>query len=247
MPPSESLLPGTYTYESPSSDSNININSEGTCSISSNSDVDIANITLWDGIIRNSMYGGGEIATIGRGKQAKNTSNEFEVTIHKPGETHVTMMGGIVLRDIFGGGRGFNNWKTEDKEEGNTNGYVFGQTDVNIHFGTIGTPEGVSKGYGNVFGGGNIGFVYSQHGKEADGWYYEDYSTKKLSEDTRVEVKVYGKALASVTIDGTSYTEGDYIPNTKLDKLSNSNEDKLKRAKVDQSGITIYNAVFAYH
>ena len=210
-----------------------------------NSDVDIANITLWDGIIRNSMYGGGEIATIGRGKQAKNTSNEFEVTIHKPGETHVTMMGGIVLRDIFGGGRGFNNWKTEDKEEGNTNGYVFGQTDVNIHFGTIGTPEGVSKGYGNVFGGGNIGFVYSQHGKEADGWYYEDYSTKKLSEDTRVEVKVYGKALASVTIDGTSYTEGDYIPNTKLDKLSNSNEDKLKWAKVDQSGITIYNAVFA--
>ena len=47
-----------------------------------NSDVDIANITLWDGIIRNSMYGGGEIATIGRGTQAKNSStNEFDVTI----------------------------------------------------------------------------------------------------------------------------------------------------------------------
>ena len=210
-----------------------------------NSDVDIANVTLWNGIIRNSMYGGGEIATVGRGTQAKNASDEFEVTIYKPGETHVTMMGGHVLRDVFGGGRGFNNWKTEDKTEGNTNGYVFGQTDVNIHFGTIGTLEGVSKGYGNVFGGGNVGFVYSQYGKQADGWYYEDYSTKKLSEDTRVEVKAYGRALEAVSIDGTAYNKRDYIPNTKLDKLTNSDADKQLWAKVDQSGITIYNAVFA--
>lgn len=211
-----------------------------------NSDVDIANLTLWDGIIRNSMYGGGEIATIGRGTQSKNPStNEFDVTIYKPGETHVTMMGGHVLRDVFGGGRGFNNWKTEDKTEGNTNGYVFGQTDVNIHFGTIGTPDGISKGYGNVFGGGNIGFVYSHYTKQNDGWYYEDYDNKTLSEDTRVEVKVYGKALESVEIDGTTYNVRDYIPNTELDKLSNSDEDKAKWAKIDQSGITIYNAVFA--
>ena len=210
-----------------------------------NSDVDIANVTLWDGIIRNSMYGGGEIATIGRGTQVKNASDEFVATTYKPGETHVKMWGGHVLRDVFGGGRGFNNWKTEAKEEGNTNGYVFGKTDVNIHFGTIGTPDGVAKGYGNVFGGGNVGFVYSQYAKQSDGWYYEDYSTKKLSEDTRVEVRIYGKALESVTIDGTTYADGNYIPNTKLDKLSNSNEDKLKWAKIDQSGITIYNAVFA--
>ncbi len=210
-----------------------------------NSDVDIANITLWDGIVRNSMYGGGEIATIGRGVQAKNASDEFEVTINKPGETHVTMMGGHVLRDVFGGGRGFNNWKTEDKTEGNTNGYVFGQTDVNIHFGTIGTLEGVSKGYGNVFGGGNVGFVYSQYGKQADGWYYEDYSTKTLSEDTRVEVKAYGRALEAVSIDGTAYNKRDYIPSDKLDKLTNSDADKQLWAKVDQTGITIYNAVFA--
>jgi hypothetical protein len=95
-----------------------------------NSDVDIANITLWNGIIRNSMYGGGEIATIGRGTQAKNASDQFEVSIYKPGETHVTMMGGHVLRDVFGGGRGFNNWKTEDKSAGNTNGFIFGKSDV---------------------------------------------------------------------------------------------------------------------
>ena len=212
-----------------------------------NSDVDIANITLWNGIIRNSMYGGGEIATIGRGKQEKMASNEFEVTIFKPGETHVTMMGGHVLRDVFGGGRGFNNWKTEDKEEGNTNGYVFGRTDVNIHLGNIGTLDGVSKGYGNVFGGGNIGFVYSQYAKQADGWYYEDYNStpKRLSEDTRVEIKVYGKAIEEVQIAGNTYTEGSFIPNTILDQLSNNDEDKAKWAKVDQSGITIYNAVFA--
>lgn len=213
-----------------------------------NSDVDIANLTLWDGIIRNSMYGGGEIATIGRGIQTKNTTTqELEVTIYKPGETHVTMMGGHVLRDVFGGGRGFNNWKTEDKSEGNTNGFVFGKTDVNIHFGTVGTLDGMSKGYGNVFGGGNVGFVYSQYAKQADGWYYEDYtsSSKVLSEDTRVEVKAYAKALDTVTVGGTIYNERDYIPNDKLDLLSNSDEDKPTWAKIDQSGITIYNAVFA--
>ncbi len=216
-----------------------------------NSDVDIANVTLWNGIIRNSMYGGGEIATIGRGTQTKNASNEFEVTIYKAGETHVTMMGGQVLRDVFGGGRGYNNWKTEDKSEGNTNGYIFGKTDVNIHMGTVGTLEGLSEGHGNVFGGGNIGFVYSQYDKKTDGWYYEDYANNTLSEDTRVEVKAYGKALESVTIDGTTYAKGDYIPNTALDKLTNEGTtsplsgDKLKWSNIDQSGVTIYNAIFA--
>ena len=200
-----------------------------------NSDVDIANITLWNGIIRNSMYGGGEIATIGRGTQT---------SIYKPGETHVTMWGGHVIRDVFGGGRGFNNWKTEDKTEGNTNGYVFGQTDVNIHIGTIGTPDGLANGYGNVFGGGNIGFVYSQYTKKPDGWYYEDYdsSPKVLSEDTRVEVRVYGKASNNVSIGSTTYKKGDFIPNTTLDQLPHNDS---RWGSVDQSGITIYNAVFA--
>lgn len=210
-----------------------------------NSDVDIANLTLWDGIIRNSMYGGGEIATIGRGTQAKNASDQFEVQIYKPGETHVTMWGGHVLRDVFGGGRGFNNWKTEDKSDGNTNGFVFGKTDVNIHNGTIGTLDGMTKGYGNVFGGGNVGFVYSQYPKETDGWYYEDYGSKKLSEDTRVEVKAYGKALETVSVGSTTYAKDDYIPNTALDQLTNNDNDKLIWEKIDQSGITIYNAVFA--
>ena len=214
-----------------------------------NSDVDIANITLWNGIIRNSMYGGGEIATIGRGviNETSPGSGEYTADIYKPGETHVTMWGGHVLRDVFGGGRGFNNWKTEDKSEGNTNGFIFGKTDVNIHYGTIGTREGVAKGYGNVFGGGNIGFVYSQYTKQADGWYYEDYSSspKKPSEDTRVEVKVYGKALEPVTIAGTSYSKGAFIPNTELDKLTGDDSDKPTWAKVDQTGVVIYNAVFA--
>ena len=41
-----------------------------------NSDVDIANITLWDGIIRNSMYGGGEIGVIGRGSRSVSNGTE---------------------------------------------------------------------------------------------------------------------------------------------------------------------------
>ena len=205
-----------------------------------NSDVDIANLTLWNGIIRNSLYGGGEIATIGRG-----TKNGTTTQIYHPGETHVTMWGGHVLRDVFGGGRGFNNWKTEDKSDGNTNGFVFGKTDVNIHYGTIGTLEGMASGYGNVFGGGNVGFVYSRYPKESDGWYYKDYTNHVLSEDTRVEVKAYGRALEDVTIGGNTYTTGTFIPNTALDQLTNNDSDKTTWTKVDQSGITIYNAVFA--
>lgn len=217
-----------------------------------NSDVDVANLTLWNGIIRNSMYGGGEIAAIGRGAVTKNASGGFDPTIYKPGETHVTMWGGHVLRDVFGGGRGFNNWKTEDKSEGNVNGYVFGKTDVNIHYGTVGTLDGLAKGYGNVFGGGNVGFVYSQYDKQGvtgdgagEGWYYEDYANKQLSEDTRVEVKAYGKALADVTVGSNNYVKGDFIPNTAIDQLTNNDSDKPTWEKIDQKGITIFNAVFA--
>ena len=102
----------------------------------------------------------------------------------------------------------------------------------------------MEKGYGNVFGGGNVGFVYSQYDKKEDGWYYEDYtsSPKVLSEDTRVEVKVYGKALNNVSIGGTTYKKDAFIPNTALDQLAHNAGEW---ASVDQSGITIYNAVFA--
>ncbi len=233
------------------------------------SNVDESNITIYNGAVRNSVYGGGEIGTVGRG----NTSG----TLYKAGGTNITMYGGEVRHDIFGGGRGFN-YRNESGSLG-TAGYVFGTTDVRIHGGHVGTRTGVQDGYGNVFGGGNVGFVYGNSFKHSDGRYYTGtaktaltidgktfavndpiptyYLTKlsetsggisdtdvelTLSEDTHVEVKVYGKATGTLTIDGRSFAAGDLISTDYLDKLSGTD---TRWDNIDQTGITIYNAVFA--
>ncbi len=144
-----------------------------------NSSVDIANVTMYEGVVRNSLFGGGEIAAIGRGV-VEGTSAEREFKgIYKAGKTNVTLYDGHVLRNVFGGGRGYNNLG----EQGNlySDGYVFGQTEVNVFGGEIGTDEGVAEGDGNVFGGGDIGYVYSAYEKNGglcvglkDGKRYDD-------------------------------------------------------------------------
>ena len=126
-----------------------------------NSSVDITNVKICGGVVRSSVYGGGEIAAIGRGDvYGENESQAGSLKgIYKAGQTHVYVYDGWVKRNVFGGGKGIDNLGRTGTL--NTNGYVFGQTDVRIHGGEIGTDEGVAQGYGNVFGGGDIGFVYS--------------------------------------------------------------------------------------
>ena len=127
-----------------------------------NSSVDITKVKICGGVIRSSVYGGGEIAAIGRGDVYGDNDSQPLGTlkgIYKAGQTHVYVYGGRVKRNVFGGGKGIDNLGRTGTL--NTNGYVFGQTDVRIHGGEIGTDEGVAQGYGNVFGGGDIGFVYS--------------------------------------------------------------------------------------
>ena len=212
------------------------------------SDTDHANVWLYGGKIRNSLYGGGEIGVVGRG-----VNNNGTATTHKAGETHVHMMGGHVVRDVFGGGRGYDNLNRTG--ELGTPGYVFGTTDVNIHYGTIGTLDGVADGYGNVFGGGNIGYVYStlgtQQGTRGDGnevsgegRYYD--TSGNFTEDVSVKVDVWGKATVDgVTVNGKTFNTGEYITSADLNKLGNTDDDKPTWRNIDQTGITIYNAVFA--
>ena len=128
-----------------------------------NSSVDITNVKICGGVVRSSVYGGGEIAAIGRGDvYGENESQAGSLKgIYKAGQTHVYVYDGWVKRNVFGGGKGIDNLGRTGTL--NTNGYVFGQTDVRIHGGEIGTDEGVAQGYGNVFGGGDIGFVYSAY------------------------------------------------------------------------------------
>ena len=147
-----------------------------------NSYVDNANVEMYGGTIRGSLYGGGEIGPIGRGTMKagatiasggiKNGPND-EATIYKAGKTHVKMFNGHVLRNVFGGGRGKDSWGgdgTMYMDEAikptldlKCKGYVFGQTEVDIYGGEIGTDEGMARNFGNVFGGGDEGSVYSAY------------------------------------------------------------------------------------
>jgi len=132
-----------------------------------NSSVDITNVKMYGGHVRNALFGGGEIAAIGRGTiLASGTDNSVRTLtgIYKAGKANVELYEGHVHRNVFGGGRGYNNLG-----EGGTlysDGYVFGQTEVRIHGGEVGSDKGMTLGYGNVFGGGDIGYVYSAYEKD---------------------------------------------------------------------------------
>lgn len=227
------------------------------------SDVDTTSILMLGGQVRNSLYGGGEIATVGRGRQVEGS---ILPTIDKVGETHVKMYAGKVLHDVFGGGRGYDNLGRVGKNL-HTDGYVFGSTEVYIYGGEVGTNENASDGYGNVFGGGNVGYVYSGSGKKngglgghtphTDGYYYNDKDT--LTEDCKVVITPYAKVLkdnitlslkdtAGTVIHDSTFLKNQYVPTEYLNCMTRNDItiDKDDNKKLDWvTGITIHNAVFA--
>ena len=144
-----------------------------------NSYVDNANVTMYGGTVRGSLYGGGEVGPIGRGTIKTGLGKGLEngnATIFRAGTTQVNMYDGHVLRNVFGGGRGKDSWGGDGTKymdaalvatlDMKCKGNIFGQTRVNIFGGEIGTDEGMLKGYGNVFGGCDEGTVYSAYMKD---------------------------------------------------------------------------------
>ena len=250
-----------------------------------NSYTDISIVNMYGGIVRGCLYGGGEIGPIGRGTvdpskpKPDGIFTNGDAKIYKGGETHVYLWKGHVMRDVFGGGRGFDNWGKDgwmSDEERNTmdlssKGYVFGSTEVRIRGGEIGTREGVQKGYGNVFGGGNVGFVYSATGTkkgerttiamenltnglptDGGGYYYSnwddsDRTSCQLSLDCNVVVEPYCEVTSEsgITLTNT-YTKGMFVPVEEVNLLGNKEADKARWDLIDwESGVTIHNAVFA--
>ena len=207
-----------------------------------NSYVDIANVDMYGGIVRGCIYGGGEVGPIGRGtvryKDSYSTGLENgDARIFKGGATCVKMYSGHVLRNVFGGGRGKDSWGGDgtmymDDDVVSTldldcKGFVFGKTEVYIHGGNIGNKDRVNLEEGNVFGGGDEGFVYSATGsKGSDGYYYESGS---LTEDCKVVISPHAQVMSikllqnfSKTEDGkttTYYEAGDYITEAQLKEL----------------------------
>ena len=221
-------------------------------------------VNLYDGTIRNSLYGGGEMAAVGWGDVKLNTTtNELDLWyIDHLGSTEVNMYGGQVNADVFGGGRGYSydNYGVMQVASSKyfTDGFVFGTTSVDIHGGTVGTDETIKEengGHGNVFGGGNIGYVYGGNKKDTDGYYYhadasDDYITRSytgshqiLSEDVRVDVRAYGRAEAPVTIPYTvKYSAGQRVAKDVYERCTN---DALK-AKVDEFLVAKEDIAFAF-
>ncbi len=186
-----------------------------------NSYVDEANVEMYGGILRGSLYGGGEVGPIGRGTMKADAPlgggvKNGDATIYKAGKTSVKVFDGLISRNVFGGGRGHDSWGGDgtmymDKEVLKTvdlkcKGYVFGQTDVTIHGGEIGTDEGLALGYGNVFGGGDIGSVYSAY--ELDGSLYFGKKTGVRYDGTDEGYYYKYNGSAYVDDEGTSLGGG---------------------------------------
>ena len=235
------------------------------------SSVDFSNVKMWNGVVRNSLVGGGEIATIGRGAiDASGPSNSVRTlkAIYKAGKTNVEMYNGHVLRNVFGGGKGYNIFGYGQQGTLYMDGYVFGQTEVQIHGGEIGTDEGLAEGYGNVFGGGDIGYVYSPSinsdktkqkiatGSPGHIYYYD--AAGNLTEDCKVLIAPYlqVKNLAGAAINGHTYAMYDYVETDDLNTLPKKNDagnytggwENLFTGDSDnegERGIHIHNAVFA--
>ena len=224
-------------------------------------------VNLHGGVIRNGLYGGGEIAAVGVGA-TKLENEKYVLDTSKPfiaGKTNVYMYGGTVEGDVFGGGRGFSYDLTGNEVTGKqyyTDGYVFGGTNVEIYRGKIGTDASVKEGHGNVFGGGNIGYVYSAgqkyteptSGTMINGHYYhkgdDPYTTTKVettanrTEDCRVHItaRCMVTAEGGITINDTTYQKGEYVTTEDLNTLA---FDAAQWQALDNEGLTIKNAVFA--
>ena len=241
------------------------------CGYDDNSSVDFTDVTVWGGQVRNSVFGGGEIATIGRGKVTESgDDNKTRVVsaIHKFGGTSIKIYNGHVKRNVFGGGKGYNILGYGGIHGFYTDGYVFGQTQVYVHGGEIGTETGLAEGYGNVFGGGDVGFVYGKGylttelaTAEATGSpghiYYKD-ENGNLTEDCKVVVSPMlqiKKTGTPVTYDNKTYQPYDYVPTEYLNTLPAGKNDSRwqnlymgeKQSADDQEerGVHIRNAVFA--
>ena len=130
------------------------------------SSVDNTEVKMYGGYVRNALFGGGELSAIGRGKiNASGEDNSVRTLtgIYKAGKTRVELFDGHVLRNVFGGGRGYAAITIERPNILYSEGYVFGHTEVRIHGGEVGTSENLDTKNGNVFGGGDIGYVYSAY------------------------------------------------------------------------------------
>ena len=256
-----------------------------------NSYVDSTTINMYGGTVRGSLYGGGEIGPIGRGTMKSFATTPSwalknqDATIFKAGTTNVNMFDGKVKRNVFGGGRGKDSWGGDGTMymdpavvatlDMKCKGYVFGQTHVNIHGGEIGTAEGMAYGYGNVFGGGDEGSVYSayenasgalrigkkptgskRYDKVDEGYYYRWNGTNYVDDkDATTSTKILTEDCKVVvepwapTYLGVTIGDSTFAAGAYVPTVYlnklKGKNDDPRWSSLDTRGVIIHNAVFA--
>ena len=204
-----------------------------------NSSVDETQVMMYGGTVRNSLFGGGEIAAIGRGKVSGIEKERTLVGIYRAGKTLVGMFDGWVKRNVFGGGRGYNNLGENGKLY--SDGYVFGQTEVHIHGGEVGTDEGVARGDGNVFGGGDVGYVYSAYQDASDRLAVGKKAGTRYGTDNNYDGYYYKYEGSSVALDSNGeFQGGGFVGGTPTQLTEDCKVLIEPECKVTKDGFTGY-------
>ncbi len=110
-------------------------------------------VNMSGGLVRASVYGGGELAAVGGNTSVTVSGGEIGRNEVQPSDSEnpgYVMFGGITMGNVYGGGMG--------NSKNSLLGVVKGNTQVNINPGTV---TGEPFIYHNVYGGGALGSVGS--------------------------------------------------------------------------------------
>ncbi len=139
--------------------------------------------------IRGSVYGGGSYTQV---KKSAGGADD--------GNTYVTVAGGNIGGDIFGGGLG--DIRTVSKAQSVTNAHVQGTTNVTIDGGAFIDVDGAEPANHNVYGGGNVASV--------NGATY--VTVKRGMLDTALSNEVYDtKHAPKYSVFGAGYGENTSV------------------------------------
>ncbi len=224
-------------------------------------------VTLTNGLIGHAIYGGGKgkdtfkkvlNKIIGSGTY---TADVYGVTSGKVyGNTNVTMEGGYVVRNIYGGGNmasigkgnysgGSDDYSTSGYGEmpprgnqslwANTDFLNSGKSTVIVTGGTVGTASGEKDGlpYGNVFGGARGGSAPNI--SESPRYYYCPLFYSGYVNETSVQIGKTGEA--GPTIYGSVYggaQDGHVRRDTHVEIISGTIGLEYNSANKEAVGVT---------
>lgn len=208
------------------------------------------NVFMNGGTVAKSVFGGGEIASVGLakvlvdGKIRSLDNTEEQVRLRKVGSTNVEMNGGLITENLFGGGRGYSYDADGALILGanlHSDGFVFGSIKIRVNGGNIGTEDAVLAGKANLFGGGDMGYLFSLNGIQGtDGYWYKDgvltHDIDVLVSPTVAPVHIRGGVYAGANVTmGSDQLSADM--KTVFGNVSATIIDKENKLTIGADGV----------